>query len=150
MPDYTLNMAFHSINFWLIIFAGFIVYLIWGFVFSFVMEALGKMDKVKIAIEEKNKEIKDAELELKDFEVQIDKMTHTKAEFTKEMNKLKRIIENAIIPDEFEHDIFAFSTGWISFMKQGGKSKEEIEDANIVTHEFVKITLHSWEPINAN
>ena len=46
MPEYTISMAFQSVNFWMIIFAGFIVYLIWGFVFDFIMESHSKMDKI--------------------------------------------------------------------------------------------------------
>lgn len=150
IPDYNLSMAFQSINFWLIIFAGFIVYLIWGFVFDFVMESYGKMDKVKIALQEKEIQIKDAEIELKDLDVQIDKMTHVVAENNKEINKLTKIIDNSIIPREFEHDIFSFLSGWMSWMKQSGKQHAELDEANTITHEFVKISLYSYETINPN
>lgn len=150
IPNYSISMAFESINFWLIIFAGFIVYIIWGFVFDFVMEAYGKIDKVKIALQEKEKQIKDTELELKDFDIQIDKMTHSIAEHSKELNKLNKIIDNSIIPREFEHDIFSFLTGWMAWMKQCGKPHSELNEADSVTHEFVKITLYNFEKINAN
>jgi hypothetical protein len=147
---YTISLAFQSINFWLIIFAGFIVYIIWGFVFDFIMEAYGKMDKVKIAIQEKGVQIKEAEAEIIDFEVQIDKMTHVVGENTKEINKLTTIIDNSIVPREFEHDIFSFLTGWMSWMKQCGKPHTELDEANSTTHEFVKKILYSYENINAN
>lgn len=150
IPNYSMSMAFHSINFWLIIFAGFIVYIIWGFVFDFVMDAYDKMDKVKIALQEKEKQIKDIENELKDFDVQIDKMTYSIAEHTKEMNKLNKIIDNSIIPREFEHDIFSFLTGWMTWMKQSGNTRSELDEADSVTHEFVQITLYNFEKINAN
>ena len=143
-------MALESINFWLIIFAGFIVYIIWGFVFDFVMEAYGKMDKVKIALQEKEKEIKDIEIELKDFDVQIDKMTYSVAEHTKEINKLNKIIDNSIIPREFEHDIFSFLSGWMAWMKQSGKPHSELNEADSATHEFVQLTLYNFEKINTN
>jgi hypothetical protein len=141
IPDYTLSMAFQSINFWLIIFAGFVVYVIWGFVFSFVMDAYAKMDKVKIALQEKEKQIKDTEAEIKDFELQIDKMIHTKGQNSIEINKLNRIIEGSIIPKEFEHHVFSFSTGWMAWMKQSVKTTIELDDANKEIQEFVKMTL---------
>lgn len=143
MPEYTISMAYHAVNFWLIIFAGFIVYVIWGFVFDFVMESYAKMDKVKVAIQEKEKQIKDAEAEEKDWEIQIDKMTHTIDENNKEINKLNKILESSIIPKDFEHDIFSFLTGWMSWMKQSGRSHHELEEADTLTHEFVKVTLYS-------
>lgn len=150
IPDYTVSMAFQSVNFWLIIFAGFIVYVIWGFVFDFVMESYAKMDKVKVAIQEKEKQIKDAETEQKDFEVQVDKMTHTIDENNKEINKLNKILESSIIPREFEHDIFSFLTGWMAWMKQSGKAHNDLDEADKLTHEFVKVTLYSLETINTN
>lgn len=148
IPDYTVSMAFHAINFWLIIFAGFVVYIIWGFVFDFVMESYAKMDKVKVAIQEKEKQIKDAEAEQKDLEVQIDKMTHTVDENNKEINKLYKVLESSIIPREFEQDIFSFLTGWMAWMKQSGKPHNDLDEADKLTHEFVKITLYSLETIN--
>ncbi|MEI2758585.1 MAG: hypothetical protein V9G42_04015 [Bacteroidia bacterium] len=150
IPDYTFSMAFQSVNFWLIIFAGFIVYVIWGFVFDFVMESYAKMDKVKVAIQEKEKQIKDAEAEQKDFEVQIDKMTHTIDENNKEINKLNKVLESSIIPREFEHDIFSFLTGWMAWMKQSGKAHNDLDEADKLTHEFVKVTLYSLETIHTN
>ena len=150
IPDYTVSMAFQSVSFWLIIFAGFIVYVIWGFVFDFVMESYAKMDKVKVAIQEKEKQIKDAEAEQKDLEVQLDKMTHTIDENNKEINKLNKILESSIIPREFEHDIFSFLTGWMAWMKQSGKAHNDLDEADKLTHEFVKVTLYSLETINTN
>lgn len=45
-PEFSFAIAFQEPNFWLIIFAGFIVYVVWGFVFDFVMEAYEKLNKV--------------------------------------------------------------------------------------------------------
>jgi hypothetical protein len=44
LPEYSAGLAFGNVGFWLVIFAGFVVYLIWGFVFDFVMEAHAKLD----------------------------------------------------------------------------------------------------------
>lgn len=150
IPDYTVSMAFQAVNFWLIIFAGFIVYVIWGFVFDFVMESYAKMDKVKVAIQEKEKQIKDADAEQKDLEDQMDKMTHTIDENNKEINKLSKVLESSIIPREFEHDIFSFLTGWMAWMKQSGKAHNDLDEADKITQEFVKNTIYSLETINTN
>jgi ferritin-like metal-binding protein YciE len=148
VPDYTLAMAFQQVNFWLIIFAGFVVYIIWGFVFDFVMESYSMMDKVKVALQEKEKQIKDAEVERTDLEIQIDKMTHNVDENIKEINKLNKILEGSIVPREFEHYIFSFLTGWMAWMKQSGKSHNDLEEADRITHEFVNVTLYSFESID--
>ena len=48
---YGFAEAIQSQEFWLIIFLGFIAYLIWGFIFDFVMEEHKEKDKVKNVIE---------------------------------------------------------------------------------------------------
>jgi len=150
MDDYTYSFAFQSTNFWLIIFAGFIVYLIWGFVFDFVMESYAKTDKIKMAIQEKEKQIKDAEAEHKDLEEQVDKMTHTIDANNTEISKLSSILESSIIPREFEHDIFSFLTGWMSWMKQSGRSHTDLDEADRITREFVEATINRFEFKNTN
>lgn len=52
MPPYSFPMAMESVNFWVIIFSGFLVYLIWGFVFDFTMEAYQDMDRVYVKVRE--------------------------------------------------------------------------------------------------
>lgn len=148
IPDYTVSLAVQSVTFWLIIFAGFVVYIIWGFVFDFVMDSYGKMDKIKVAVQEKNKMIKDTEAEQRDMDVQTDKMIHTIDENRKEIKKLSAIQDSAVIPREFEHDIFSFLTGWMAWMKQSGKPHDELEEADRLTHEFVKNTLYTLGPLN--
>lgn len=55
---YDINIAFQSVSFWIIIFAGFIVYVIWGFVFDFVMKEHANMDLINVFIRSKKKERK--------------------------------------------------------------------------------------------
>jgi hypothetical protein len=74
LPEYTIAMAFESVNFWLIIFAGFIVYLIWGLVFDFVMEAYARLDKIAILIRAKQEEIKLRESSIAKLEDEINKL----------------------------------------------------------------------------
>lgn len=147
--NYSIPLAFQSINFWLIIFAGFVVYLIWGFVFDFVMDSYRKIDKVKIALDEKEKEIKGVEFELHDLEIQIDKITYTIGENDKEINKLCTIIESTIISREFELDIFNFMAGWLSWMRQSGMSHSDLNIAEEITREFVRVTITNSELLNS-
>ncbi|HLS30130.1 MAG TPA: hypothetical protein VK021_04690, partial [Flavobacteriaceae bacterium] len=55
---YNLNIALQSVSFWIIIFAGFIVYVIWGFVFDFVMKEHNNMNLINVFIRGKKKERK--------------------------------------------------------------------------------------------
>jgi hypothetical protein len=45
-PIFNLSIAFTKVEFWGIIFAGFVVYIIWGLVFDFVMKEHEAMDKI--------------------------------------------------------------------------------------------------------
>lgn len=47
---FNLGLAFQSVEFWGIIFAGFVVYVIWGLVFDFIMHEYENIDKIKIFI----------------------------------------------------------------------------------------------------
>jgi peptidoglycan hydrolase CwlO-like protein len=147
IPDYSISLAMRSINFWLIIFAGFLVYLVWGFIFDFAMEAYSKIDKLGIAIREKEKQIKDSAAELGDLNTQIEKMMHAVGEHNTEINKLNKLLEGSIIPKDFELHVFSFMEGWMSWMKQSGKDHDALEQANVVVHEFVKITAFEIEEV---
>lgn len=63
-PGFDLSIAFSSIEFWGIIFAGFIVYIIWGLVFDFIMKEYDNFDKIKSFIKTKKEDIKNCEQEL--------------------------------------------------------------------------------------
>jgi hypothetical protein len=60
-PDFDLIIAVQSVEFWGIIFAGFVVYNVWGLVFDFVMKEYENFDRIKIfvssLIQKKNTEL---------------------------------------------------------------------------------------------
>jgi hypothetical protein len=145
IPDYSISLALQSINFWLIIFAGFLVYFVWGFIFDFTMEAYSKNDKLGIAIKEKEKQIKDLLAELGALNLETEKWTHAVAEHNTEINKLNKSLESSIIPRDFELHVFGFMEGWMSWMKQSGKEHYELEQAGEIVHDFVKITYYEIE-----
>jgi len=57
-PDFNFSIAIKEPEFWMIIFAGFVVYLIWGLVFDFIMKEYDNMDKINAFIRSKKEEIK--------------------------------------------------------------------------------------------
>ncbi len=60
-PPFDLKIAFSSVEFWGIIFAGFIVYIIWGLVFDFIMKEYDNFDKIKSFIRTKREDVKNCE-----------------------------------------------------------------------------------------
>ncbi|SKC06626.1 hypothetical protein SAMN05660477_02768 [Soonwooa buanensis] len=149
MPDYSVSLAFQSVSFWLIIFAGFVVYLIWGFVFDFVMESYDKLDVVKQAI-------KARETEIKLYEDDILKNQNTIDSITKEIDSLKiesKNFENIINGNTiiinwegYEKSIFEFVSGWGHWMSANLIAQNHIDSIHIVAKDFVNNEKINTEP----
>ncbi|KAA6309819.1 hypothetical protein EZS27_038763, partial [termite gut metagenome] len=97
MPDMTIAMAVKQINFWLIIFAGFMVYIIWGIVYDLVMKEYEKMDKVRYAIKSYEKKIVDYKIECKTIRDKIEEYEITKNSNHGEIDKLKIDLQGFIV-----------------------------------------------------
>lgn len=120
MPEYTLSLAFSSVNFWLIIFAGFVVYLIWGFVFDFLMEAYAKLDLIKVKIRAKQDQIHGIEEEIIAYENEINQLKLTAQKHDVEIARLKDIIAGTIIqPREVKEALSQFMVGWYNWLSHG-------------------------------
>lgn len=136
VPEYTMSLAFQQVNFWLIIFAGFVVYLIWGFVFDFVMDAHSKLDVVKVRIKSKQDEIHSIEKEVNDYERKINDLKMNVDANDTEINKLKDIINGTIIhPKEVREALSQFMVGWYNWLAHG-KSYSRSEH-NKVYEDFI-------------
>jgi|TARA_R110000744_G_scaffold295735_1_gene405757 hypothetical protein len=57
-PEFSLSVAFSSPSFWVIIFAGFVSYIIWGLVFDIVMKEHADKDKIENYVKSLEDEIK--------------------------------------------------------------------------------------------
>jgi hypothetical protein len=146
-PDYSIPLAIQSVNFWLIIFAGFLVYFVWGFIFDFTMEAHTKNDILGVAIREKEKEIKSSSTDLDTLNIQIENIMHGIGEHNTQINKLNKLLEGSIIPKDFQMQLFGFTQGWMSWMNQSGKEHQELEQAKEIVQQFVYATTNDFEEI---
>lgn len=147
LPDFSIRLALADIKFWLIIFAGFVVYIIWGFVFDFVLGAFGKIDKVKVALKDKERQIEDSTKQVNELTVEIDKMNHHIDDSKTQIKKLNEALNSVIIPQEFEQIAFGFMSGWLAWMKANGKIHEELETAGAVVQEFVSVAIYNYPKI---
>ena len=125
-PPFDLSIAFTRIQFWGIIFAGFVVYIIWGLVFDFIMKEHKERDKIKHEQDLRNKNIKIhqeriTELE-KNKEVAIGELNFIKESIAKALGRiaeLQRVIDAVIIPTK-EYVLYAseYVQGWITFINE--------------------------------
>jgi len=146
MPDYNFDLAFSSVNFWLIIFAGFIVYLIWGFVFDFTIEAYDKLNVVKQAIKAKNSEIEIYKEQLDENEGKINKLKEGINILKLSCKKLKGKIDGVIIDTaEFDKILHEFLGGWTHWMSANQKPQNFIDEATSKANEFIEVNIKTLE-----
>ena len=151
MPAYDFNFAFHSVNFWLIIFAGFVVYIIWGFVFDFTIEAYDKLDVIKQEIKARQREIGYIEDDLK---IKREKV----GELYDDISSIKKIIKdlqgriNGVIIDttEFDKILHEFLGGWLHWMNANKFDQSKIAEAKSKADEFILVNIREYKINNIN
>jgi peptidoglycan hydrolase CwlO-like protein len=150
MPDMTIAMSVQQINFWLIIFAGFVVYIIWGFVFSFVMQEYEKMDKVRYAIKSKEKKLSEYKIECKEIKQKKENLETQKESYQSEINELKIQLEKYVLYfNDVREGINNYFSGWVSYMKSARMSQSDISQCTGIKDKFLD-DLQNSEFIKSN
>jgi len=107
------SIAIQSVNFWGIIFAGFVVYVIWGLVFDFVMKEHENVDKIKGFIRGKKEEIKNALVKKVDLATKIESLKHEITSINGKISELQAKIDGFIFPvKEYLHYHYQYKEGW--------------------------------------
>ena len=123
---FDLPIAFTKIQFWGIIFAGFVVYVIWGLVFDFIMKENKEKDKIKHEQLRRRKDILIHNERISDYEKQkeeiINELNYIKELIAKASGRiveLQRIIDAVIIPTK-EYVLYAseYMQGWITYIHE--------------------------------
>ena len=98
-PVFDLRIAFTKVEFWGIIFAGFVVYIIWGLVFDFVMKEHDNIDKIKMYIN-KLKEDKDNLLNRKsEISILLSEIRQEITQISRKIEELQSKIDGFIFPN---------------------------------------------------
>ncbi|GAA5092095.1 hypothetical protein GCM10023210_20530 [Chryseobacterium ginsengisoli] len=123
-PQFDLKIAFTQNQFWEIIFAGFIVYIIWGLVFDFVMKEHKEKDKIKNEQEIRQKRIEFFQEKINVLKNEIEEILanigNTKELIIKtkgRIEELQNIIDGVIIPTK-DYKLYAseYVQGWVTFI----------------------------------
>jgi chaperonin cofactor prefoldin len=147
-PPYDLQIALTEAEFWMIIFAGFVVYIIWGLVFDFIMKEYENIDKIKVFIKNKKEEI----LNLKNTKATIDEkiegFRHQMTEVNGKISEIQAKINGFIFPIK-EYLLYhsQYKEGWFQAInteialptKQKNELLEECE--RISTEYLAKMNL---------
>lgn len=149
MEPYSLMMAMESVNFWLIIFAGFVVYLIWGFVFDFTMLAFGKFDRISVLINSKKMDIENQRNKISDFEDQVTKINYAHSKNQIDIEKLDVSLSHTIIdPKVLELASMNFLVGWLQYMEFENRPESDRSEANDLVTKFLSAHLESFKPVS--
>ncbi|RZK25670.1 MAG: ABC transporter permease [Flavobacterium sp.] len=99
-PDslpYNLNVAIGEAEFWMIIFAGFVVYIIWGLVFDITMKEHENLDKIKGFIDTKLEEMKSFEITKNELSDEINSLKRKLVEITGKISELQAAIDGFVL-----------------------------------------------------
>lgn len=141
-PVYGLAQAATNIKFWLIICAGFLVYIVWGSVFNFIMEAYDKLNKVKVAIREKKSKINSIEKGIEISEKRKYKNEYKISENKTRIKKLEEKIKSITYSrEEFETRYNEFLSGWIEYLNSNRFDESKVKKAREMGDHFIEIEL---------
>ncbi len=132
MPEYDFKIAFQSPEFWLIIFSGFVVYLIWGFVFDFVMDAHAKLNVVKVAIDNLDEKIRYKKKQCNEYKNDIEKIESEIKTKNIEIKAKENELNYVVYPVNILVDCLnSYLAGWMNFLAGVGKAKNEQEQIRL-------------------
>jgi len=118
-PDFNISIAVREVEFWGIIFAGFLVYVIWGLVFDFVMKEHEGLDKIRAFLKNKRNEL---ELLLDKKEILKSVINNLKEEMSglkADIQKEQRTIDGFIFPNrKYLNRHHEYLKGWMMAISQ--------------------------------
>ncbi|GGI56974.1 hypothetical protein [Winogradskyella haliclonae] len=126
---FNISVAFQSISFWLIIFAGFVSYIVWGLVFDFVMKEHADRDKIKAFIREKKEAIFGKQKKSSKIKEQVTGVENEISGIKTRITELQNIIDGFILPVmNYKALSTEYLQGWqeyISSTLQMGKDEKD-------------------------
>jgi len=110
---YNLNIALGEAEFWMIIFAGFVVYIIWGLVFDFVMKEFENIDKIRAFIRGKKEKQIDLDKLKIDIITKINDFKQQVITINGKISELQSKIDGFVFPvKEYLHYHHQYKEGW--------------------------------------
>ena len=110
---YDLKIAVTEAEFWMIIFAGFVVYIIWGLVFDFVMKEYENIDKIKAFIRSRNEELVNLDIQRNEHLHKMEEFEQHKTVLNGLIKEVQQKIDGFIFPiKEYLHYHSQYKEGW--------------------------------------
>ncbi len=128
--EFNVSIAFQSVSFWLIIFAGFVSYIVWGLVFDFVMKEHADRDKIKSFIREKKEAIFEKEKMLSKLGNKTKKIEDEISKIKIRISELQNIIDGCILPVmNYKALSTEYLQGWQQYISAGLRMSPDEKNA---------------------
>ena len=151
-PRYNLKVALEEAEFWMIIFAGFVVYIIWGLVFDFVMKEYENLDKIRMFVKAKREEIANLE-KLKDANTQkLNEFRQKSATITGKIALLQSKIDGFVFPvKEYLNYHNQYKEGWFQAIgTEIALAKREKEELLAMCEQIANEHLEEKDLLNSD
>ena len=127
--SFSLSIAFTKVDFWAIIFSGFVTYLIWGYIFDVTMKNWEKFSPLHVFKREKRNEKKlhEDDLKVKKAELnELDKQTNRQESL---LGPLKDELEKIVIPvAEYKNWHNNYTLSWLKGITACSLSENKKDD----------------------
>ena len=132
MPPYSWGMAFGEASFWIIIFLGFVAYLIWGITFGFFVKALDDLDMNKILLENKQKDLDELKQKIDQEMQQENSFLNKIAGLNLEIQNMRTSLNDFTRYDlaQIRLELHNFFAGWQQYLALLERSDEDKDKAN--------------------
>lgn len=109
-----------SINFYLVIVFGFMVYLVWGYMYDLMLKEKNKKNAAifaEITIKGHKNEIKDLKIRIKELDTKVIELEAQIDTLQQRIEQLKKDLEKAMLnPDLLSQNLTSFYMGWRQFL----------------------------------
>lgn len=111
--DFDFIIAIGEVSFWGIIFAGFVVYIIWGLIFDFIMKEYEDIDKIKKYIQSINEKIIRLKQQKQSQQETINEFKEKTHVLRTQIEQLKQFIDSKVISyGEYKLYHSHYTQGW--------------------------------------
>lgn len=115
--EFSFSLAMTSVNFWVIIFSGFVVYIIWGFVFDSAMHSYQNLDKTQREIRQLTKFKNDHRERIANLKDIINTAQKEQAGLRTTIATLQAKLNTVIIDIvSLSHELANFFDGWLIYI----------------------------------
>ncbi len=139
-PEYTWAKAFGEGDFWIIIFSGFIAYVIWGLVFDFTMDSYSDMTENRNLLAKLTRELKElkdgknsANANILDYRNRIHNLRAEIASLEHELTSV------AIDVSRIRQELNNFLRGWLGYMSLMAMPESRQEEARGALNDILEI-----------